>query len=731
MKLILKTLFSVAMLAGAGFCAFGAMASFEVPDWAHRLPWQLGYGLIGAWLLVGLLALWLPASKSRAARSAKGTALVTLGAALLVILPSSQGAGILTAKGSAHAPIQIKDHHVEIVINNGFARTEVQQTFFNPNNTDLEATYTFPLPRSASLSEVTIHSGETEIHGEVLEKKQAGEIYENEKRSGGNTGKADKNGFQSFDFAVHPVRAQGETRIRFVYYQPLEIDASVGRFVYPLEDGGTDDAGRGFWERNEKVEGALSINLELKSAWPVEDVRVPGHETAAATKKLGDGHYQVSLDRHSTNLSRDFVFYYRLKENLPGRVEVIPYRADAGKPGTFMLVITPGLDLQPIQHGADYTFVLDVSGSMQTKLPTLVRGVSRALESLKPEDRFRLVTFSQRARDVSGGFRNATPEQVAAAVKTMESLKVEGGTDVYSGLQEGLKGLDADRATSLILVTDGVANQGIVSPKEFHQLMKKHDVRVFGFLMGNSANWPLMRAICNATGGFYAGVSNDDDIIGQLMLAKSKITHECLHDSTLKISGVKVHGTTDELIGKVYRGQQLVLFGRYDRAGQATVSLNAKLTGADKTYTTSFNFPELDTDNPELERLWALNQIEMIEDKQNAGLMPAGEAGKAIRDLGLAYQLVTDETSMVLLSDETFARRGIERHNKSRVAEERRAQSVRAAQPPRNYQADQAAPMFQQPAPGLGGSGGGGSAPVGPLFVAALLVLRRLNNKRT
>ncbi len=93
----------------------------------------------------------------------------------------SQAAGILTPIGSGHQPIRIRDHHVNVVINNGFAMTEVRQTFFNANSQDLEALYSFPLPKSASLSEVTIYVGEREIHGEVLEKQKARQIYTDEK----------------------------------------------------------------------------------------------------------------------------------------------------------------------------------------------------------------------------------------------------------------------------------------------------------------------------------------------------------------------------------------------------------------------------------------------------------------------------------------------------------------------------------------------------------------------
>ena len=294
---------------------------------------------------------------------------------------AASASGTLTPIGATQSPIQIRDHHVEIVINNGFARTEVTQTFFNPNTQDLEALYAFPVPKSASLSEMTIWAGEKEIHGEVLAKQQAQQVYEEEKAAGNDTGLATKNSYQTFEFRVSPVRAGAETRVRFVYYQPLEIDTGVGRYLYPLEDGGTDDAGASFWTQNKTVEGNLSISLELKSAAPIADVRVPGFETAAAVEKLTDGHYRVKLDRTAAKLDRDFLFYYRLQDNLPGRIEVIPYRVAGDKAGTFMMVVTPGVDLAPLTNGADYVYVLDVSGSMQGKIATLARSVGAGLWS--------------------------------------------------------------------------------------------------------------------------------------------------------------------------------------------------------------------------------------------------------------------------------------------------------------------------------------------------------------
>ena len=136
----------------------------------------------------------------------------------------------------------------------------------------------------------------------------------------------------------------------------------------------------------------------------------------------------------------------------------------------------------------------------------------------------------------------------------------------------------------------------------------------------------------------------------------------------------RVFDTTGDTPQKIYRGQQLVIFGRYEGAGPTTVTLRASLTGEDKTYTTTVNFPETDTDNPEIERLWAMSLIEQIEVKESAGLQPAAESHDAIQNLGVAYQIVTDYTSMVVLDDATHAKRGITRNNQQRTATERTAQ---------------------------------------------------------
>lgn len=613
-------------------------------------------------------------------------------------------AGLMTPKGSDGPSLAMKEHRVVATIDNGYAMTEVEQVFSNPHDTDLEAIYSFPLPKAASLSELSLWIDGKEISGEVVEKEKVRKIYEEEKKAGRDSALAEKDDYRTFEVYVYPVRAHDETRVRLVYYQPVTVESCVGRYVYPLAEGGVDEVRKAFWTAHPHVESGASFDLTLKSAYPVADVRVPGHEADAAVTRVSDGVYTVSLKTEGGHdLTRDIVFYYRLAENTPARLEMVPYKADPASPGTFMLLLTPGVDLQPIREGSDWVFVLDRSGSMAGKIGTLAEGVSQAIRKMRPEDRFRIVIFNQGASELTRGYLPATRENVEEAIRQVKGLEAEGSTDMYDGIALGLKGLDNDRTTTFIVVTDGVANTGRISHRDFVELLRKCDVRFFAFVMGNSANWPLMERIAKETGGTAAGVSNDDDIVGQILLAKGKITHEALHDVRLSIDGVRTYDVAPKAIGNLYRGEQLVLFGHYAQGGTARVTMRARISGEEKEYAADVVFPDVDRDNPELERLWAYAAIdELMQQIRYEG--EESELISAVVGLGTNYSLVTDYTSMVVVMSERQEELGLGGANRGRIERERAARAARAASGEvRCHRADASSPMFGgATAPGIG-----------------------------
>ncbi|MBU3948395.1 MAG: VIT and VWA domain-containing protein [Proteobacteria bacterium] len=650
----------------------------------------------------------------------------------------SQAAGLLKPLNGNGSDIHMKTHNVQVTVNNGFCRTEVDQIFVNKGDADMEAVYSFPLPSKASLSELSLWIDGKEEIGEVLEKEKAKKIYEDQKAKGKDSALAEKDDYKTFNVSVHPVRAGAETRVRLVYYQPLEIDLNIGRYVYPLAEGGVDEERIAFWSVDDKVTGSFSFDLTLKSAFPVKDVRVPGYQDHAEIKQAGNTGegttgsevYHVSISEpEGSNLSKDIVFYYRLKEDVPARLELIPYKEALNKEGTFMVVVTPGASLKRIAEGTDWTFILDRSGSMGgEKIKTLADGVSRVIGKMSPNDRFRIITFNDKADDFSGGYINATQENAKTMIERLKGLQASGSTALFAGLEKGCKGLDDDRTTGIVLVTDGVANVGPTQESAFLELLKGYDIRLFTFVIGNSANRPLLNKLAKNSNGFAMNISSSDDIIGRILQAKEKVLHENFHDVELRFHGEKVKELTPTHAGSLYIGQQLVTFGKYNGSGKVDIELLAKISGAQHSWRCTAILPEVDKDNPEIERLWALSSIEdRMENIREKG--ESDNLRTEVVDLGTKYSLVTDYTSMIVLTKEEIENLGITPRNKERVLRERQAQQLRANAPAKNYRADNSSNdsgMFKGlKAPSISV----GSGPLGPLSLAFIFWLNRRKKK--
>ena len=75
--------------------------------------------------------------------------IATVGIILLGATTSVMAAGLMTPVDSSKPALSIKSHHVNVTIEDGYAITEIDQTFSNPNQQDLEAIYSFQHQREA------------------------------------------------------------------------------------------------------------------------------------------------------------------------------------------------------------------------------------------------------------------------------------------------------------------------------------------------------------------------------------------------------------------------------------------------------------------------------------------------------------------------------------------------------------------------------------------------------
>lgn len=653
--------------------------------------------------------------------------LITYFAVLFTLLMNSatHAAGLLQPTNQNSAALEIKTHHVTVTIENGYAITEVEQTFYNPSTTDLEAHYAFPVPHKAAVGEFTYWIDGKPITAEVLEKEQAQQAYDQARQQGREAGLVTQNKTKTFNIKVTPVRALKDVRVRLVYLQKTEIDTGIGRYAYPLEDGGVDAQQHSFWTFNESVSESFSFTVNLNSAEPIDQLRLPKHPQAKINK-ISDKQWIISLtnrtntteitevethdapitsaqvtpsdalpQQNAAQLNEDIILYWRLRPGLPASLDMIAHRAENQHSGTFMLTLTPGDDLAPITEGRDWIFILDYSGSMRGKYNSMIQGVKQGLTRLSAEDRFRVIIFNNQSREITKGFTAATPENVNNALNRLSKNVPDGSTNLYQGLLKGLEGLNADRSSAIILVTDGEANVGTTHKKDFLDLLKSRDIRLFTMVMGNSANKPLLEGMAQISNGFAITVSNSDDIVGRLMEVTSRLTHEAMHNLKLDFSGVDVYDVTPQNIGSLYRGEQLTVLGRYRGEGTVQVKLSAKVSGQPKQWQTHFELPTENTHHPELERLWAFASIEHLQAQMDY-LGSDTEAERAITDLALSYGLVTNYTSLVVLREEDFEAQQISRHNAKRVTREHVARQQRQQHQQRAGQVDEHQSTSQQ-----------------------------------
>jgi len=678
----------------------------------------------------------------------------TIGISIVLLSPviglsQANASGLLTAKGSG-TELQIQDHVVNVAIEDGYAITSVENTFFNPSNSDLEAVYEFPVPKNGSVAEFTVWIDGKPIIGEVVEKKRAKQLYETEKAAGRDAGLTEKKSFFRFESSVSPVRPQQTTKTRLVYMQPADVEGGIGRYVYPLEEGGTDQAKLDFWQTDNKVTGQFSFDMNLRSGFPIDAVRSPAHNHASISKSdsknwkvsinqndnntpspiinettaldVSDDRRTSEFETHTSNstnaLNQDVVVYWRLQQGLPGTIELVAHREPGDRRGTFMLTVTPGIDLQPIAEGRDWIFVLDRSGSMSGKYQTLMDATGQALSKLRSDDRFQVLLFDDRVEELSPGWMTASEVSLSQINKALNNSSPRGGTDLYKGLNTAIKKLNGDRTSSIVLITDGVANVGKTEKQDFLDLMSQHDVRLFTAIMGNGANRPMLESMTKASKGFATSVSNSDDIMGVMVSALEKVKYQAMHDISLKVKGIKTTDLVSSKATTLYRGQQMVIFGHYYGDGQAQAILNAKISGEDKQYKTKFTFPKQATSNPEIERLWAYAKIQQLKNNSNYLGTSLEDYSSAIISTAVEYGLVTDFTSMIVMTDEQFEANGIKRNNRKRREAEEKAQALRAASPVVPRQVDQNAPAFSRNRPNYSGGGGGA---INPLTILMLL----------
>lgn len=603
--------------------------------------------------------------------------LSTAAAALVVLTgffclgPSqTRAAGLLLAEGGFGGRLEIETHDVEVTVNNGVAVTRVAQVFRNTENRPVEALYSFPVPRGASMSNFSMWINGKEMVGEVLEKRRAREIYESYKRTRKDPGLLEQVDYKTFEMRIFPIAAGARQRVELTYYQELHIDHDQATYWYPLAT-----VTRGSAEG--ETAGRFSMNVDIRSAIPVVSLVSPSHPEAFVGVPHSPHHHQASLELAGGSLAEDVVLHFGLERPRTGLDLVTSRRS--GEDGYFLLTLSAGKQLQTTEAGMDYVFVQDISGSMgdDGKLLLSKNSVSAFIEALAPADRFEVMTFNVQPHALFGTLKSAEAEARRQAAEFMHAQQARGGTVLVPAVTSAYRYGTADRTLNVVILSDGMTEQK--ERRTLLQLIRERprNARVFCIGVGNEVNRPLLEQLAEDSGGLAAFVSRGDDFTRQAAAFRRKLMHPVATDLQIDIKGMHVYDLEPQELPNLFHGSPVRIYGRYSGSGEAMVTVTGDIRGQVMRQSTALLFPATDNDNPEIERMWAWKRIDgLLKNADRTGSRSA-VIDEVIR-LGEGYSIVTEYTSfLVLENDPEYQRWKIERRNLRRFTRDRRAQEAR------------------------------------------------------
>ena len=577
--------------------------------------------------------------------------------------------GELDAIGKDGKPIgacPLKNTSVKAEITGFLSRVNVTQEFENSFADKIEAVYVFPLPQNAAVDSMTMRIGERVVHGKIMKRDEAREVYEAAKSNGQVASLLDQERPNIFTQSVANILPGEKVTIEISYVETLKYEDGSYEFVFPMVVGPryipgnpTGKQGGGFGPDTDKVaDGSkitppvakeraghdISIEVKLDAGVPIESVASKTHEIDSAMLTMSS--YAVKLKNENTIPNKDFI----LKYDVAGKKiqdAVLTHRDEKG--GYFTLILQPPDVVRPQDATPkEIVFVLDTSGSMEGfPIEKAKEAMKLAIDGLNPQDTFNLITFSG---DTSILFEKpvpATPENLKKAQAFLESRQGSGGTEMMKAIKAALDPSDAqDHVRVVCFMTDGyVGNDNEI----ISEIQKHPNARVFSFGIGSSVNRFLLDKMAEEGRGEVEYVSLTDDGSAAAKRFHERVRNPLLTDISLDFGGLKVADVYPKRIKDLFSAKPVVIHGRYTQAGSGTIKLIGKSFGNETVREIPVNFPESDANHDVLGTLWARTRIDDLTSQDYTNNKP--EIKDAITNIGLEYRLMTPFTSFVAVEE--------------------------------------------------------------------------------
>jgi Mg-chelatase subunit ChlD len=308
------------------------------------------------------------------------------------------------------------------------------------------------------------------------------------------------------------------------------------------------------------------------------------------------------------------------------------------------------IDLRPL----NLVFVIDKSGSMadSDKMSRVKEGLRTMVGKLRPDDLIGIVGFDSSAQVLYPSSRFGNGDSLRYAI---ECLSPGGSTNLHSGLMlgyaEARKHFRSGATNRVILLTDGIANTGVVDPgriaaesSEFNG--RGIDLSTIG--VGLDLNNDLLRTLARSGRGLYHFISDYKDI-NKVFVNEV----QSLISSVAKMVQVRIEYGPEVYLEKIFGYAP-----RYAN-GSVTVTVDDMNNGLTQVILAKFRTNSMKSTLPVKVRLsyFDVRRKCMVEEVQELRLMPAESDSCDV----LADVEVKKNFTIAELADSLFSMAGLAR----------------------------------------------------------------------
>ena len=565
------------------------------------------------------------------------------------LVPASQHAGgslIAIDPNGQEVKLSLRKYHVDVHIEDGFARTTIDQTYFNHEPARLEGTFYFPLPPDGSLSRLAMYVDGKLMEGGMAERDHARSVYESIVYQRRDPALLEWLDGSTFKMRVFPLEGRQEKRIILSYTQRL--DNANGQTAYRFPAGHNLQAVRD-WSFAARVKNAAGIGWNCDSHGLVAaadggDLLLTATEKNALVNKdislkLNDGGAMASLPVRFATAYHDGKKYLVMRY----RPELI----HAGKMPALRAGETPATPTgkMPVLQRRDWVFLFERTGDRDPLLArTQIDVVRSILENAQHDDRFAILLAGTRTLAMGDGPVEATPENVAAAIAQLEKTHLVGAMDLEAAIASARPILAGCENPHLVHVGSGVAVLGQRKEDALAAAIPA-GTKYVGIGVGRKWARSFMRHAAGRTGGLYTQINPDENVAWRAFQTLSTLNMPRLMNIEVASSDPAVPAGFLTFEESAVWGQEICAIARLD--GQAlptSVTVRGMLDG--EPFTREVLTADAGGKADYASRMWAKLQID-----QWVANDADGNKAKII-ELSKAMYVMSPFTSLLVLENE-------------------------------------------------------------------------------